>query len=187
MGAIEDFLADCERRMDGSIEHTRTEFNTVRTGRASTALLDRIAIDYYGTPTPLSNIASVGAPEARLLSVQPYDPSQIKAIEKAIMESDLGLTPSNDGKIIRLPIPSLTEERRKELVKVVRRLAEDGKVAIRNVRRDVMKHLEELVRNGEVGDDEERRAEDKVQKLTDEHVKRIDEMLKHKEAEIMEV
>lgn len=187
MGAIEDFLADCERRMDVSIEHTRTEFNTVRTGRASTALLDRITIDYYGTPTPLSNIASIAAPEARLLSVQPYDPSQIKAVEKAIMESDLGLTPSNDGKIIRLPIPSLTEERRKELVKVVRRLAEDGKVAIRNVRRDVMKHLEELVRNGDVGDDEERRAEAQVQKLTDDHVKRIDEQLKSKEAEIMEV
>ncbi|MGL6279706.1 MAG: ribosome recycling factor [Gaiella sp.] len=187
MSAIEDFLADCQRRMDTAIEHTRNEFNTVRTGRASTALLDRIVIDYYGTPTPLNNLASVAAPEPRLLSVQPYDPSQIKAIEKAIMESDLGLTPSNDGKVVRLPIPSLTEERRKELVKVVRRLAEDGKVAIRNVRRDVMRHLEELVRNGEVGDDEERRAETHVQKLTDDHVKRIDELLKHKEAEIMEV
>ena len=187
MGAIEDFLADCERRMDRSIESTRTEFNSVRTGRASTALLDRITIDYYGTPTPLNNMATIGAPEARLLTVQPYDPSQIKAIEKAIMESDLGLTPSNDGKIVRLPIPQLTEERRKELVKVVRRYAEEGKVAVRNVRRDVMRHLEELVRNGEVGDDEERRAEAQVQKLTDEHVKRIDELLKHKEAEILEV
>jgi ribosome recycling factor len=132
-------------------------------------------------------MATIGAPEARLLSVQPYDPTQIKAIEKAIMESDLGLTPSNDGKLIRLPIPALTEERRKELVKVVRRYAEDGKVAIRNVRRDVMRHLEELVRNGDVGDDEERRAETQVQKLTDDHVKRIDELLKNKEAEIMEV
>jgi ribosome recycling factor len=187
MSAIEDFLADCQRRMDTAIEHTRTEFNTVRTGRASTALLDRIVIDYYGTPTQLSNLASVAAPEPRLISVQPYDPSQIKAIEKAIMESDLGLTPSNDGRVVRLPIPSLTEERRKELVKVVRRLAEDGKVAIRNVRRDVMRHLEELVRNGDVGDDEERRAETQVQKLTDDHVKRIDDLLKHKEAEIMEV
>ncbi|MFN8222619.1 MAG: ribosome recycling factor [Gaiellales bacterium] len=187
MAAIEDFLAGCERRMDTSIEHTRTEFNTVRTGRASTALLDRISVDYYGTPTPLANMASISTPEARLISIQPFDPSQIKAIEKVIMESDLGLTPSNDGKLIRLPIPPLTEERRKELVKVVRRLAEDGKVAIRNVRRDVMKHLEDLVRNGEVGDDEERRAEGAVQKLTDDHVKKIDEMLKHKEAEIMEV
>ncbi len=187
MSAIEDFLADCERRMDKSIEATRQEFNGVRTGRASTALLDRITVDYYGTPTPLNTIASLSAPEPRLLSVQPYDPSSIKAIEKAIMESDLGLTPSNDGKLIRLPIPQLTEERRKELVKLVRRYAEDGRVAIRNVRRDVMRHLEELVRNGEVGDDEERRAEAQVQKLTDDHVHRVDELLKAKEAEIMEV
>jgi len=187
VAAIEEFLADCVRRMDGSIDHTRTEFNSVQTGRASTALLDRITIDYYGTPTPLSNMATIGAPEARLLSVQPYDPTQIKAIEKAIMESDLGLQPSNDGKLIRLPIPALTEERRKELVKLVRKYAEEGKVAIRNVRRDVMRHLEELVKNGDVGDDEERRAETQVQKLTDDHVKRIDDLLKHKEAEIMEV
>jgi ribosome recycling factor len=187
VAAIEEFLADCVRRMDGSIDHTRTEFNSDRTGRASTALLDRITIDYYGTPTPLSNMATISAPEARLLSVQPYDQTQIKAIEKAIMESDLGLTPSNDGKLIRLPIPALTEERRKELVKLVRKYAEEGKVAIRNVRRDVMRHLEELVRNGDVGDDEERRAETQVQKLTDDHVKRIDDLLKHKEAEIMEV
>jgi ribosome recycling factor len=187
VAAIEEFLADAQRRMDSSIEHTRHEFNSVRTGRASPALLDRISIDYYGTQTPLKNMATIGAPEARLLTVQPYDPSQIKSIEKAIQESDLGLTPSNDGKLIRLPIPQLTEERRKELVKLVRRYAEEGRVAVRNVRRDVMRHLEELVRNGDVGDDEERRAETQVQKLTDDHVKRIDELLKHKEAEIMEV
>jgi ribosome recycling factor len=187
VAAIEEFLADCVKRMDGSIEHTRTEFNSVRTGRASTALLDRITIDYYGTPTPLSNMATISAPEARLLSVQPYDQTQIKTIEKAIMESDLGLTPSNDGKLIRLPIPSLTEERRKELVKLVRRYAEDGKVAIRNVRRDAIHHLKELVDNGDVGSDEEHRAEERVQKLTDEHVTEIDELLKRKEAEIMEV
>ena len=187
MATIEEFLQDATRRMDRSIETTRTEFNGVRTGRASAALLDRITIDYYGTVTPLKNLATIGAPEPRLLTVQPFDPSQIKAIEKAIQESDLGLTPSNDGKVVRLPIPQLTEERRKELVKLVRRYGEEGKVAIRNVRRDVMKHLEELVRNGEVGDDEERRAETQVQKLTDDHVQRIDELLKHKEAEIMEV
>jgi ribosome recycling factor len=187
VAAIEEFLADCQRRMDGSIDHTRQEFNSVRTGRASAALLDRITIDYYGTPTPLKNMATITVPEPRLLTVQPYDPTQIRAVEKAIQESDLGLTPSNDGKLIRLPIPQLTEERRKELVKVVRRSAEDGKVAIRNVRRDVMRHLEELVRNGDVGDDEERRAENQVQKLTDDQVKRIDELLKNKEAEIMEV
>jgi ribosome recycling factor len=187
MGAIEDFLADAERRMDKSIEATRTEFNTVRTGRASAALLDRITIDYYGTPTPLKNMATISVPEPRLLTIQPFDPTQLRAVEKAIQESDLGLQPSNDGKIIRLPIPQLTEERRKELVKLVRRYAEDGKVAIRNVRRDVMHHLKELVVNGEVGDDEERRAESTVQKLTDEHVARIDELVKNKEAEIMEV
>jgi len=187
MAAIEEFLADAKRRMDKSIEATHHEFNSIRTGRASPALLDRVTIDYYGTPTPLKSLASISAPEPRLLVVQPFDPGSIKNIERAVQESDLGLTPSNDGKVVRLPIPALTEERRKDLVKVVRRVAEDGKVAIRNVRRDVMRHLEELVRNGDVGDDEERRAEDRVQKVTDEHVARIDEMLKRKEAEIMEV
>ena len=187
MAAIEEFLADATRRMDKSIESTRHEFNSVRTGRASAALLDRITIDYYGTATPLKNLATIGTPEARLLTVQPFDPTSLKSIEKAIQESDLGLQPSNDGKLIRLPIPPLTEERRKKLVRVVRRYAEDGKVAIRNVRRDVMRHLEELVRTGDVGDDEERRAENQVQKLTDEHTKTIDDLLKHKEAEIMEV
>jgi ribosome recycling factor len=187
MAAIEDFLADAKRRMDRSIEATHHEFNSIRTGRASPALLDRITIDYYGTPTPLKSLASISAPEARLLVVQPFDPGSIKNIERAIQESDLGLTPSNDGKVVRLPIPALTEERRKDLVKVVRRVAEDGKVAIRNVRRDVMQHLKELVVNGEVGDDEERRAEQQVQKITDEHTKSIDDLLKVKEAEIMEV
>ncbi len=187
MSAIDDFLADAKRRMDRSIEATHEEFNSIRTGRASPALLDRVQIDYYGTPTPLKSLASIATPEARLLTIQPFDPSSMKAIERAIQESDLGLTPSNDGKIMRLPIPALTEERRKELVKVVRRVAEDGKVAIRNVRRDVMHHLRELVTNGDVGDDEEHRAEQQVQKLTDDHTKSIDELLKAKEAEIMEV
>jgi ribosome recycling factor len=187
MAAIEDFLADAKRRMDRSIEATHNEFNSIRTGRASPALLDRVTIDYYGTPTPLKSLASISAPEPRLLVVQPFDPGAIKNIERAVMESDLGLTPSNDGKVVRLPIPTLTEERRKDLVKVVRRVAEDGKVAIRNVRRDVMQHLKELVVNGEVGDDEERRAEAQVQKITDDHTKSIDDLLKVKEAEIMEV
>ena len=132
-------------------------------------------------------MATISVPEPRMITVQPFDPSSIKAIEKAVQESDLGLTPSNDGKLIRLPIPQLTEERRKELVKLVRKYGEEGKIAIRNVRRDVMKHLEELVRNGEVGDDEELRGEEQVQKLTDEHTKAIDDLMKHKEAEIMEV
>ena len=187
MPTIEEFLDDAKRRMDKSIETTRTEFNSVRTGRASAALLDRISIDYYGTPTPLKNMATIGVPEPRMITVQPFDASQIKAIEKAVQESDLGLTPSNDGKLIRLPIPQLTEERRKELVKVVRNMAEEGKVAVRNVRRDAIHHLKELVDKGEAGSDEEHRAEERVQKLTDDHVHEIDELLKKKEAEIMEV
>ena len=184
---IDELVQDANRRMDKSVEAAAHEFNTVRTGRASAALLDRIKIDYYGTETPLKQLATINVPEPRLLTIQPYDPGSIKAIERAIQESDLGLTPSNDGKLIRLPIPQLTEERRKELVKVVRHLAEEGRVAVRNVRRDVMHDLKELVRDGEVGDDEERRAEERVQKLTDEHVGKIEELLKKKEAEIMEV
>ncbi len=184
---IEEFIQDAVRRMDRSVETTLGEFNSVRTGRASAALLDRIQVEYYDQPTPLKQLATINVPEPRMLTIQPFDPTSIKAIEKAILESDLALQPSNDGKIIRLPIPQLTEERRKELVKVVRHMAEEGRVAIRNVRRDVMHHLKELVVNGDVGDDEERRAEERVQKLTDEHVHKIDELLKHKEAEIMEV
>jgi ribosome recycling factor len=184
---IAELIEDAKRRMDKSVDTTQHEFNTVRTGRAAAALLDRVSIDYYGTATPLKQLATINVPEPRLLTVQPFDPGSIKAIERAIQESDLGLTPSNDGKVVRLPIPQLTEERRKELVKVVRHLAEEGRVAIRNVRRDVMHDLKELVRDGEVGDDEERRAEDRVQKMTDDHVHSIDELLKKKEAEIMEV
>lgn len=184
---IDELIEDARRRMDKSVEAAAHSFDTVRTGRASAALLDRIQIDYYGQPTPLKQLAAINVPEPRLLTIQPFDPSSMKAIERAILESDLGLTPSNDGKIIRLPIPQLTEERRKELVKVVRHLAEEGRVAIRNVRRDVMHDLKELVREGEVGDDEERRGEDRVQKLTGEHVAKVDELLKRKEAEIMEV
>jgi ribosome recycling factor len=187
MAAIDDLIQDAMRRMDRSVESTRGSFNTVRTGRASAALLDRIEIDYYGQRTPLKQLASINVPEPRMLTIQPYDPGSIKGIEKAIQESDLGLTPSNDGKVVRLPIPQLTEERRKELVKVVRQIAEDGRVAVRNVRRDVIHHLKELVDNGDVGADEEHRAEDRVQKLTDDHTKAIDELLKHKEAEILEV
>ena len=184
---IDDLIQDAVRRMDKSVETTQREFNSIRTGRASAALLDHVSVDYYGTATPLNQLSTINVPEPRMLTVQPFDPSSLKAIEKAIMESDLGLTPSNDGKLIRLPMPQPTEERRKELVKVVRGMAEDGRVAVRNVRRDLMKHLEELVRKGDVGEDDERRAEERVQKLTDEHVARIDDLLKRKEAEIMEV
>jgi ribosome recycling factor len=184
---IDDFLGDATQRMDKSVEATHEHFNSVRTGRATPALLDRVTVEYYGTPTPLKNLATINAPEPRMLTIQPFDPTSIKQIEKTIQESDLGLTPSNDGKIVRLPIPQLTEERRKELVKVVRHMAEEGRVAVRNVRRDAIRHLEELVKNGSVGDDEERAAEGRAQKLTDEHVARIDDLLKRKEAEIMEV
>jgi ribosome recycling factor len=185
--AIDDLVQDASRRMDKSVEAAQAEFATLRTGRASPALLDRVQIDYYGQQTPLKQLATISAPEPRMLTIQPFDPNSVSTIERAIQESDLGLTPNNDGKLIRLPIPQLTEERRKELVKVVRHMAEEGRVAVRNVRRDAIHHLKELVDNGEVGSDEEHRAEDRVQKLTDEHVHEIDELLKRKEAEIMEV
>ena len=184
MATVDELINDAEKRMNASVEHTRTEFNTVRTGRASAALLDRVSIDYYGTPTPLQQLATINVPEPRMLTIQPFDPSSVKQIEKAIQESDLGLTPSNDGKLIRLPMPQPTEERRKELVKVVRKIAEEGKVAVRNVRRDAVQHLKDLK---DVGSDDEHRAEERVQKLTDDHTKTIDDLLKHKEAEIMEV
>jgi ribosome recycling factor len=184
---IDDFIKDATQRMDKSVEATHDHFNSVRTGRASAALLDRVQIDYYGTPTPLKNIATINVPESRMLTIQPFDPSAMKQIERAIQESDLGLQPSSDGKIIRLPIPQLTEERRKEYVKIVRQMAEEGRVAVRNVRRDAIRHLEELVKEGDVGDDDERAAEARVQKSTDDHVAKIDDLLKHKESEIMEV
>jgi ribosome recycling factor len=187
MATVDELIQDAKERMAKSVEHARSEFSTVRTGRASASLLDRIEVDYYGTATPLRQLSTVNVPEPRMLTVQPFDPGSIKAIEKAIMESDLGLTPSNDGKMIRLPIPQLTEERRKELVKVVRAMAEEHRVAVREIRRDAMRHLKELVDGGEVGADEEHRSEGKVQELTDEHTKQIDELLKHKEAEVMEV
>jgi ribosome recycling factor len=184
---IDDLIQDCSTRMDKSVEAARHELNTIRTGRASAALLDRIQIDYYGTPTPLRQLATINVPEPRMLTIQPFDPGSLKQIERALQESDLGLTPSNDGKIVRLPIPQLTEERRKELVKVVRQIAEDGRVAVRNIRRDAIHHLKELADNGDVGSDEERRAEERVQKLTDDHTHSIDDLLRHKEEEIMEV
>ena len=182
---IDDLLKDARERMTKSVEATRHEFATVRTGRASPHLLDRLEIDYYGTRTPLRQLSSIAAPEGRLLTVTPYDKSAIKQIEKAIMESDLGLTPNSDGTMIRLQIPELTEERRKELVKVVHGLAEEGRVAVRNVRRDCMHDLRELKQEGEVGADDERRAEGELQKLTDSEVKQIDELLKGKEEEIL--
>jgi ribosome recycling factor len=184
---IEELLQDARERMSKSVESTRHEFGSVRTGRATPALLDRIMVDYYGAQTPLRQLATISAPEARLLSIQPYDKGSIKAIEKSILESDVGLTPNNDGNLIRLAIPELTEERRKQLVKVVRGIAEEGRIAIRNIRRDVMHDLRELRDAGEAGSDDEHRAEGELQKLTDEKVAELDGLLKHKEEEILEV
>ncbi len=187
MSIIDDFLKDAQEHMDKSVDATRGKFGSVRTGRASSALLDRIVVDYYGAMTPLKQLATVSAPEARLLTVQPYDKSSVKAIERAILESDIGLTPNNDGQIIRLQVPELTEERRIQLVKVVRGLAEEGKIAIRNIRRDTMHDLRELRDAGDAGSDDEHRAEDALQKLTDDKIKVLDALVKSKEEEILEV
>ena len=187
MSLMDDLLADAREHMDKSVDATRQKFGSIRTGRATPALLDRIMVDYYGAQTPLKQLATISAPEARLLTVQPYDKSSIKAIERAILESDVGLTPSNDGNLIRLGVPELTEERRKQLVKVVRGIAEEGRVSIRNIRRDVMHDLRELKEAGEAGSDDEHRAEVELQKVTDQRIAELDELLKTKEAEILEV
>jgi ribosome recycling factor len=184
---IDELLADAKERMQKSVDSTRNELATVRTGRASPHLLDRLDIDYYGAQTPLKQLAQVAATDARMLTVTPYDKSSINTIEKAVMESDLGLTPSNDGNVIRLQIPELTEERRKELVKVVHNVAEDGRVAIRNIRRDVMQDLRDLKKEGEAGSDEEHHGETDLQKHTDASIGEIDSLLKGKEEEILEV
>jgi ribosome recycling factor len=182
-----ELMADAGERMQRSVEATRTEFATVRTGRASPHLLDRVQVDYYGAVTPLKQLASVSASEARLLTITPYDKSSIKAIEKAILESDVGLTPSNDGNLIRLTIPELTEERRKELVKVVHGIAEEGKVGVRNVRREVIHDLRDMKKDGDLGADDEHRAETELQKLTDARTGEIDSLLAGKEEEILQV
>jgi ribosome recycling factor len=183
----DELLDDAKDRMHKSVEACRHELATVRTGRASPHLLDRVIVDYYGTETPLRQLAQVAATDARLLTLTPYDKNAIKQIEKAIMESDLGLTPSNDGNVVRLQIPELNEERRRDLVRVVHGVAEDGRVAIRNIRRDVMHDLRELKKEGEVGEDDERRAESELQRQTDEAVGEIESLLKGKEEEILEV
>jgi ribosome recycling factor len=183
----DELLADAREQMAKAVDATLVAFASIRTGRASPALLDRIVVEYYGSPTPLKQLATINVPEARLLTVQPFDATSIKSIEKAIMESDVGLTPSNDGRLIRLSVPELNEERRRELVKVARSLGEDGRVRIRGVRRDVMHDLKELKDAGDVGADEEHRAETEVQKLTDGSIADLDQHLKTKEAEILEV
>ncbi|HMJ36025.1 MAG TPA: ribosome recycling factor [Baekduia sp.] len=184
---IDELLAEAGERMNAAVQAAQNTFSSVRTGRASPAVLDRIMVDYYGALTPVKQLATVNVPEARLITVQPYDQSSIKIIEKAIMESDVGLTPSNDGRIIRLSIPELNEERRRELVKVVRGLAEDGRISVRNVRRDIMHDLKGLKDEGDVGADDERRGEQELQKLTDAKIGELDVLLKGKEEEILEV
>jgi ribosome recycling factor len=184
---IDELLADADERMKKSVDATNGEFSSVRTGRASPALLDRVHVDYYGASTPLKQLATINAAEAQMLTVQPFDKSSLKAIEKGITEANLGLTPNNDGAIIRLVIPQLTEERRREFVKMVRHIAEEGRIAIRNVRRDVMHDLRELKDEGDVGADEERRAESELQKLTDARIADLEGLLKGKEEEILEV
>jgi ribosome recycling factor len=184
---IDELLAEAGERMTAAVQAAQNTFSSVRTGRASPSVLDRIMVDYYGAMTPVKQLATVNVPEARLITVQPYDASSIKLIEKAIMESDVGLTPSNDGRIIRLSIPELNEERRRELVKVVRGLAEEGRISVRNVRRDIMHDLKALKDEGDVGADDERRGEQEVQKLTDARIAELDGLLKLKEEEILEV
>ena len=183
----DELLADAKERMAKSVEACRHELATVRTGRASPHLLDRVVVDYYGTETPLRQLSQIAATDARLLTLTPYDKNAIKAIEKSILESDLGLAPSNDGNVIRLQIPELNEERRRDLVKVVHNVAEESRVAVRNIRRDVMHDLRELKKEGEVGEDDERRAEAELQKRTDGAIGEIEALLKAKEEEILEV
>lgn len=180
-------IDDAKRRMEGAVKNLSTEFGAVRTGRASTHLLDRIQVEAYGAKTPLNQLATLHAPEPRLLTVQPFDKTLVKSIEKALQESDLGLTPSNDGQVIRLAIPQLTEERRKDLVKLVHKMAEEARVAVRNVRRDVLNDLKKLEKDGEISRDQLGRAQDDIQKLTDAEVKHVDDLMAAKEAEIREV
>lgn len=184
---VDELIEDGKRRMDGAIEALRTEFNSVRTGRASTALLDRIFVDYYGVRTPIKQMANVATPDPRLISITVFDKSAVNAVVRAIQESDLGLTPNTDGTVVRLNIPTLTTERRKELVRLVGKMTEEARVAVRNVRRDVISDLKELKKDGDISEDDEKRAEDAVQKLTDKHIERLNEIQHHKEEEILEV
>ncbi|EMT46869.1 MULTISPECIES: ribosome recycling factor [Anoxybacillus] len=180
-------LTNAKEKMDKAVQAFSRELATVRAGRANPALLEKITVDYYGMPTPIIQLAGIQVPEARLLVIQPYDKSVLKEIEKAILASDLGLTPSNDGSVIRIAIPPLTEERRRELVKLVKKYAEEAKVAVRNIRRDANDELKKLEKNGDITEDELRGYTEDIQKLTDDHIAKIDAITKEKEKEIMEV
>ena len=182
---MQTLLKDLEIRMTAAIDALGREFATVRTGRASAALLDGIRVDYYGTPTPVNQMASVSVPDARTLVIQPWEANQLKAVEKAIIASDLGITPVNDGKLLRLTMPTPTEERRKQLVKTVHKMAEEARVAVRNVRREANDRLKAMAKDKKVSEDDERRGHDQIQKATDKHIARVDELLKKKEQEIL--
>lgn len=182
-----EFKKEANERMDKSIESLKKEFGSIRTGRASLSLLDNIKVDYYGTPTQLAQVATLGIPEPRQITIQPWEHKLIPEIEKAILKSDLGLMPSNDGKTIRINIPTLTEERRKQLVKVVRKSAEEAKVAIRNIRRDINDKIKKSEKEQHLSEDDVKRLQEEIQKLTDQHIARVDDVLHHKEKEIMEV
>ncbi|HEY3068601.1 MAG TPA: ribosome recycling factor [Methylomirabilota bacterium] len=184
---MQNVLKDIETRMTAAVDALGREFATVRTGRASVGLLDAIRVDYYGTPTPINQMASVTVPDARTLAIQPWEMAQLKAIEKAIMASDLGLTPVNDGKLIRLTMPTLTEERRKQLAKSVHKIAEDARVAVRNIRREANDKLKGLTKDKKVSEDEERRGHEQIQKTTDKYIAKVDELLKKKEQEILSI
>lgn len=182
---ISDLLTEAEQKMQAAVDHVASEFSTVRTGRANPQLLQRITVEYYGTPTPLQQLASISVPEPRLLVVQPFDKSTVNDVERALQQADLGLNPTNDGTVVRIAFPPLTEERRKDLIKVVRNMGEEGRVAVRNIRRHSKAEMEEL--HGEISDDDIRRGEDELQKLTDKFVDRIDKVLANKEDELLEV
>ncbi len=184
---IDDILRDTRRHMEKSVESLRHDLSTIRTGRASPALLDRITVEYYGTPTPLNQLALIGVPEARILTIKPYDRSTMTLIEKAILKSDLGLNPSNDGQIIRLVLPQLTEQRRKDLVKQAQKRVEEAKVALRNIRRDAMKDLQDAEKEDLITEDDLEEGKEQVQKLTDKIMEQLEGIGKAKEAEIMEV
>jgi ribosome recycling factor len=184
---IEDTLKDAEHRMQSAVNSLDRDLDTVRTGRARPSLVEALKIEYYGTPTPLNQLATIGAPEPRLITIQPWDKTQLPSIEKAIQKSDLGLTPTNDGNLIRLVIPQLNEDRRKELVKMVHKKVEEARVAVRNVRRDSLDHLRKLQHDKQITDDDERRAQERLQKITDKYVAEVDKHGHTKEQELLEV
>ncbi|HEX5732905.1 MAG TPA: ribosome recycling factor [Blastocatellia bacterium] len=184
---IKDIINDARRRMDSAVEDSRKKLASVRTGRATVSLLDSVLVEYYGTPMPLNQVATIHAPEPTMLTVQPFDPTQLGSMEKAIRASELGLNPSNDGKLIRVPIPPLTEERRRQMVKVVHEIAEEHRTAVRNIRRDANDHLKKMLKEKAISEDNEKDALDQVQKLTDQHIARINEVSENKEKEVMTV